>query len=90
MLISAAVFEACFSRPSRPAERRAYNTSVRSGGGQPPCALCRIRRRWPCRRSRGKGILADPYWPYHAAQALGRKAPQSVLPVQYGYWLKRG
>ncbi|MBL6750740.1 MAG: NADH:flavin oxidoreductase/NADH oxidase [Nevskia sp.] len=38
----------------------------------------------------GKGILADPYWPYHAAQALGRKAPQNVLPVQYAAWLKRG
>jgi 2,4-dienoyl-CoA reductase-like NADH-dependent reductase (Old Yellow Enzyme family) len=31
----------------------------------------------------GKAILADPHWPYHAAQALGRASPKSVLSVQY-------
>lgn len=35
----------------------------------------------------GRKLLADPYWPYHAAQALGREAPQSTLPVQYSVWL---
>ncbi|HEY4115327.1 MAG TPA: NADH:flavin oxidoreductase/NADH oxidase [Rhizomicrobium sp.] len=32
--------------------------------------------------------LADPYWPYHAAKALGLPKPQDVLPVQYANWLK--
>lgn len=33
-------------------------------------------------------ILADPHWPYHAAQALGREAPETLLPDQYAAWLK--
>jgi 2,4-dienoyl-CoA reductase-like NADH-dependent reductase (Old Yellow Enzyme family) len=37
----------------------------------------------------GKAILADPHWPYHAAQTLGRPRPQDVLPVQFSQWLNR-
>lgn len=37
----------------------------------------------------GKAILADPHWPYHAAQKLGRPKPPTILPVQYSAWLKR-
>lgn len=37
----------------------------------------------------GKAMLADPHWPYHAAQALGRPRPHALLPVQYASWLKR-
>jgi hypothetical protein len=33
-------------------------------------------------------MLADPYWPYHAAQALGIDQPQQILPEQYGFALK--
>lgn len=33
--------------------------------------------------------LRDPYWPYHAAQALGMPHPEVVLPPQYANWLKR-
>lgn len=36
-----------------------------------------------------KALLGDPHWPYQAAQILGQEAPQSVLPVQYAWWLKR-
>lgn len=35
----------------------------------------------------GRSLLADPYWPYHAAQTLGRERPQATLPVQYSVWL---
>jgi 2,4-dienoyl-CoA reductase-like NADH-dependent reductase (Old Yellow Enzyme family) len=37
----------------------------------------------------GRALLADPYWPYRAAQALGLAAPYTVLPPQYQYVLKR-
>jgi 2,4-dienoyl-CoA reductase-like NADH-dependent reductase (Old Yellow Enzyme family) len=33
--------------------------------------------------------LDDPYFPYHAAKALGVASPHSVLPAQYAHWLKR-
>jgi 2,4-dienoyl-CoA reductase-like NADH-dependent reductase (Old Yellow Enzyme family) len=33
----------------------------------------------------GKALLADPHWVYHAAQALGRDKPGSVLAQPYGY-----
>ncbi len=33
--------------------------------------------------------LDDPHWVYHAAKALGRADPQSTLPPQYAYWLRR-
>lgn len=36
-----------------------------------------------------KALLDDPHWPYHAAQALGRGTPHTVLPAQYAWWLKR-
>ena len=36
-----------------------------------------------------KAPLADPYWPYRAAQALGRAASHATLPVQYGAFLQR-
>lgn len=36
-----------------------------------------------------RGLLADPYWPFHAAKALGMDRPQQILPVQYAHWLKQ-
>jgi 2,4-dienoyl-CoA reductase-like NADH-dependent reductase (Old Yellow Enzyme family) len=36
-----------------------------------------------------KALLDDPHWPYHAARSLGRATPQSLLPPQYRWWLKR-
>ena len=35
-----------------------------------------------------RSMLADPYWPYHAAQALGIDQPHLILPEQYGFALK--
>jgi 2,4-dienoyl-CoA reductase-like NADH-dependent reductase (Old Yellow Enzyme family) len=35
----------------------------------------------------GRSMLADPYWPYHAAQQLGLDKPQDKLPKQYSVWL---
>jgi 2,4-dienoyl-CoA reductase-like NADH-dependent reductase (Old Yellow Enzyme family) len=35
----------------------------------------------------GRPMLADPYWPYHAAQQLAMEKPQQLLPVQYSVWL---
>ena len=35
----------------------------------------------------GRAALDDPFWPHHAAQALGRDPRFEAWPVQYGYWL---
>jgi 2,4-dienoyl-CoA reductase-like NADH-dependent reductase (Old Yellow Enzyme family) len=35
----------------------------------------------------GRAMLADPYWPYHAAQALRQDNPPGQLPQQYSVWL---
>ena len=35
-----------------------------------------------------KAMLRNPYWPYQAAQALGRPQPETVLPAQYAHLLK--
>ena len=37
----------------------------------------------------GKSVLADPFWPYHAAQTLGRPSPERLLSTPYAAWLKR-
>jgi 2,4-dienoyl-CoA reductase-like NADH-dependent reductase (Old Yellow Enzyme family) len=37
----------------------------------------------------GREALADPNWPYHAALALGLDKPESVLPMQYAFYLER-
>ncbi|MDX1968521.1 MAG: NADH:flavin oxidoreductase/NADH oxidase [Planctomycetaceae bacterium] len=34
-------------------------------------------------------MLRDPYWPFHAARALGVEHPQGILPTQYAHFLKR-
>ncbi len=33
--------------------------------------------------------MADPNWPYHAAEALGVDRPDSVLPPYYSFYLER-
>jgi 2,4-dienoyl-CoA reductase-like NADH-dependent reductase (Old Yellow Enzyme family) len=30
-----------------------------------------------------RALLADPHWPYHAAEALGRESPKSLLSLPY-------
>jgi len=35
-----------------------------------------------------RAMLADPYWPFHAAKELGVATPQNTLPIQYAHWLK--
>jgi 2,4-dienoyl-CoA reductase-like NADH-dependent reductase (Old Yellow Enzyme family) len=37
----------------------------------------------------GRGLMADPNFPYHAAIALGHPEPHTVLPPAYGFFLKR-
>jgi len=37
----------------------------------------------------GRGHLANPHWPYHAAKALGKDKPSWVLPAPYAHWLER-
>lgn len=37
----------------------------------------------------GKALLANPHWPYFAAQQLGIEAPSWVLPAPYAHWLAR-
>ena len=37
----------------------------------------------------GREILYDPFWPAHAARALGADEGFDCLPIQYGWWLDR-
>ncbi|MHA7874140.1 NADH:flavin oxidoreductase/NADH oxidase [Roseivivax sp.] len=38
--------------------------------------------------SLARGLLRDPAWPYHAAEALGHPEPASILPKLYAFYLK--
>lgn len=37
----------------------------------------------------GRELIADPYWAYHAALALGAENPHALLPGGYGWYLAR-
>lgn len=37
----------------------------------------------------GRVHLANPHWPYHAAQQLKEERPSWVLPAPYAHWLER-
>ena len=37
----------------------------------------------------GRELLANPSWPYRAALELGLEEPDSVLPMEYGFYLSR-
>ncbi|NCB61630.1 MAG: NADH:flavin oxidoreductase/NADH oxidase, partial [Gammaproteobacteria bacterium] len=37
----------------------------------------------------GRVHLANPNWPYQAAQALKVERPSWVLPAPYAHWLER-
>lgn len=37
----------------------------------------------------GRPLLANPCWPYHAAQRLGIEKPSWTLPAPYAHWLAR-
>ena len=37
----------------------------------------------------GRELLADPNWPFHAAEALRIENPYGVLPKYYGFYLER-
>jgi len=37
----------------------------------------------------GRALLANPHWPYEAAQTLGIERPAWVLPAPYAHWLER-
>jgi 2,4-dienoyl-CoA reductase-like NADH-dependent reductase (Old Yellow Enzyme family) len=37
----------------------------------------------------GRAMLANPHWPYEAAQALRVEKPSWVLPAPYAHWLER-
>lgn len=37
----------------------------------------------------GRAFLANPHYPYHAAQALKVERPSWVLPAPYAHWLER-
>jgi len=37
----------------------------------------------------GREALYDPFWPLHAARALGCDAEFEAWPEQYGWWLTR-
>jgi len=37
----------------------------------------------------GRAHLANPHWPYHAAQVLQIERPSWTLPAPYAHWLER-
>lgn len=37
----------------------------------------------------GRSVLANPHWPYEAAQALHKSEPSWVLPAPYAHWLEK-
>lgn len=37
----------------------------------------------------GRAHLANPHYPYQAAQALKKEKPSWVLPAPYAHWLER-
>ena len=37
----------------------------------------------------GRSILANPHWPYEAAQVLHEDKPSWVLPAPYAHWLEK-
>jgi len=37
----------------------------------------------------GRELLADPNWPFHAAEVLGIENPYAVLPKYYSFYLER-
>ncbi|MCY1543103.1 hypothetical protein D9M68_788980 [compost metagenome] len=37
----------------------------------------------------GRALLANPHWPYQAAQRLQVQKPSWVLPAPYAHWLER-
>jgi 2,4-dienoyl-CoA reductase-like NADH-dependent reductase (Old Yellow Enzyme family) len=37
----------------------------------------------------GRELLANPFWPAHAARELGADLDYARMPVQYGWWLNR-
>jgi 2,4-dienoyl-CoA reductase-like NADH-dependent reductase (Old Yellow Enzyme family) len=37
----------------------------------------------------GRPLLANPHWPYAAAQRLGVEKPSWILPAPYAHWLER-
>lgn len=37
----------------------------------------------------GRPLLANPHWPYAAAQRLGVERPSWILPAPYAHWLER-
>lgn len=37
----------------------------------------------------GRPLLANPHWPYDAAQKLGVEKPSWTLPAPYAHWLER-
>lgn len=37
----------------------------------------------------GRALLANPHWPYQAAQELKKEKPTWVLPAPYAHWLER-
>ena len=37
----------------------------------------------------GRELLANPFWPAHAARELGVDPDYARMPVQYGWWLNR-
>jgi 2,4-dienoyl-CoA reductase-like NADH-dependent reductase (Old Yellow Enzyme family) len=37
----------------------------------------------------GRGLMADPNFPFHAALDLGHPEPYDVLPLEYSFYLKR-
>src|SRR5262249_48475926 len=87
------------SRRLQPGFQVPYAAAVRRGADIATMAVGAILHRSPADHilaagdadpiALGRELLADPNWPFHAAEALGIDNPYSVLPKYYGFYLER-
>lgn len=84
--------------PSTPGYQVAYAAAIRREAGIPTQAVGLItgpaqaetilRAEAADLVALGRELLHDPYWPNHAAIALGEPDPFAGMPIQYGHWLR--
>lgn len=80
-----------FMAPVAEKVRRGTGLPVASawGFGRPDLAQTAVEKEQLDLVMIGRAHLANPHWPYEAAQALGVEKPSWVLPSPYAHWLER-
>src|SRR5262249_12114379 len=86
-------------RRLKPGFQVPYAAAVKRGAAIPTVAVGAILDGWQAERiledgdadliALGRELLADPNWPFHAAEALEIHNPFGVLPKYYAFYLER-